>query len=88
MRIHVLHPLLAVWQGGFNSFHYLSIYNHEKFPNFKQNLPKLVRIFAKYVLKKTHKIAKDILRVFKSGEILPNLVTLVTKSNYMNRPEQ
>ena len=38
----------AAWPDGFYSFHYLSIYNHEKLPNFIQNLLKSVAIFAKY----------------------------------------
>ena len=44
----VRESVYAAWPDGFYSFHYLSIYNHEKLPNFIQNLLKSVAIFAKY----------------------------------------
>ena len=43
---------------GFYSFHYLSIYNHEKLPNCIQKLPKSVAIFAKHWISH-QKMAKD-----------------------------
>ena len=57
-------------------FQYLAIYNIGHLPNTIWNLPKCVQNCAKY-LKKHFKFCQSHLKICPSGEISPNLVTLL-----------
>ena len=58
-------------------FQFLAIYNYEHLLNTMKNGPKYVQNFTKYE-RTTQKIAKKI-KCSQSGEIEPNLVTLVVQ---------
>ena len=66
-------------------FQYLANYSFENLPNSIRNLPKCVRNFAKY-LSYPLTFAEVVLIFCPSGEILPNLVTLIERPPLTTSP--
>ena len=66
-------------------FQYMANYSFENLPNSIRNLPKCVRNFAKY-LSYPLTFAEVVLIFCPSGEILPNLVTLIERPPLTTSP--